>query len=468
MGHATLPGDELGGDLLALVTTFFLAGFLAGWIVLPSPLGGWDRLFISLALSVPATIVAAAPGVATHSLATWNLTLGLFVLAGLAAWRTRRPLGAFIARLRRRDVRVGRPRALPAALVVLAVAVAWFTVLVPEGAEDVRDGHPNGTIVYYHWGIVGEAVEAGGLPSTLVEWGKPREFPYEYAFSVIHGAATANLAGNSGLVLEECYRIAMVLTAIFAAFALWRRWLPSWWAYLAAILTLNVGRVETRLLVYKPEGVAFILLIWAAWLFDEAIERRSKRWGALAGLVLASSFLAHPVSSLLAAPLLGGILIGRVAPVLWRRYRSEAASPGSPGQRRHRPLMSTLPWRPVAIAAVVFAFLFGGLRTIIGTTGQELSQSTQNGVDQTRVVYNLAYVSANPIAHPKVPECAHQFGVYSTVRPFFSSNASWFFFDVHRSSSVLLIVGGLILLAGALLLQAPPRLARWPVRRSAP
>ena len=182
------PAMGFGGDLLALVTrSSWPASWRAGSL-LPSPLGGWDRLFISLALSVPATLVAAAPGVATHSLATWNLTLGLFVLAGLAAWRTRRPLRAFIARLRRRDVRIGRPRALPAALVVLAIAVAWFTVLVPEGAEDVRDGHPNGTIVYYHWGIVGEAVEAGGLPATLVEWGKPREFPYEYAFSVIHGA----------------------------------------------------------------------------------------------------------------------------------------------------------------------------------------------------------------------------------------------------------------------------------------
>jgi hypothetical protein len=110
----------------------------------------------------------------------------------------------------------------------------------------------------------------------------------------------------------------------------------------------------------------------------------------------------------------------------------------------------------------VFLVIFGGLRTIIGTTGQHLSQSSVEGVDQTRVVYNLAYVSANPLARPQVPECSHPFGIYSTIRPFFSSNASWFFFDIHARSSVLLMIGGLILLGGAFLLQAPPRLARWP------
>src|SRR6185295_14136383 len=118
--------------------------------------------------------------------------------------------------------------------------------------------------------------------------------------------------------------------------------------------------------------------------------------------------------------------------------------------------------RPALTAVVVFLMLFGGLRVIIGSTGQELSQSPTAGVDETRVVYNLAYVSANPLARPNVPECNHPFGVYSSVRPFFSSNAAWFFFDVHAASSVYLMVGALILFLGAFLLSAPPRLARWP------
>jgi hypothetical protein len=458
---------DIGRDLISLVVTFFLAGFFAGWIVVPSPLGGWDRLFISLALSVPAILLAAAPGAATHSLAAWNVGLGIAVLGAVASWRMRNPLRAFGSRVRGRRLRVARPRIVPTILVGLALVVTWFTVLVPEGVENTGGGHPNGTIVYYHWGIVGKVVEADGLPATLPEWGRRREFPYEYAFSVIHGASTASLAGNAGFVLEERYRIAMVIMAMLAAFALWRRWLPSWWAWLAAILTMNVSRVETRMLVYKPEAFAFILVIWSAWLLDEALERRSRRWGAMAGLVLASSFLAHPVGSLLVAPLWGGILIGRGAPPAWRRLQRRRTARSEEDAPANRPslgqaILTGIPWRPVLAALVVFALLFGGLRTIIGTTGQDLSQSSVRGVDETRVVYNLAYVSADPFARPSVPECSHPFGVYSTVRPFFSANASWFFFDLHARSSVLLMIGAMVLLAGALLVQSPPRLARLP------
>ena len=439
-------------ELLSLGAAFFLAGYFAGWIAVPTPLGSWTRLFLSLALAVPGMLLAAAPGAATGSLAGWNVALGLAALGGLAAWRAREELR--LALLSAPDLpatlaaALRRIQLVPALLVLLAAFAVWATVLVPEGIEDTGSGRPNGTIVYYHWGIVDRVVENGGLPATLPEWGKPREFPYEYAFSVIHGAGTAVLAGDSGFVLEERYRIAMVVMAFFAFLALWRRWLPPWWAFLASLLALNVSRVETRLLVYKPEAFAFVLVIWSAWLFDEALARRSRRWGALAGVVLATSFLAHPIGSLLVAPLWGGILIGRLAPILWQRAR-----------KRRSPVF---PWRPVMVAVVVFAVLFGGLRSMIGSTGQDLAQQPENGVDLTRVVYNLAYVSADPLARPRVPECSDPFGVYSTVRPFFSSHASWFFFDVNSRSSVFLMLGLAVLVGGAFLLQSPPRLARWP------
>jgi hypothetical protein len=442
----------LSRELFALFATFFAAGFLLGWIAVPTPLGGWTRLFLSLALAIPGLLLAAAPGAATHSLATWNILLGLAVLFGLAAWRAREQIQLLLLALpglgSTLRARLGQVRPVPALLVLLAILATWATVLVPEGIEDTGSGRPNGTIVYYHWGIVDRVVDDGGLPATLPEWGKPREFPYEYAFSVIHGAGTAALAGDSGFVLEERYRIAMVVMAFFAFLALWRRWLPSWWAFLATLLALNVSRVETRLLVYKPEAFAFVLVIWSAWLFDEALERRSRRWGALAGLVLATSFLAHPIGSLLVAPLWGGILIGRAAPALWRWWRRQSVSP--------------LPWRPVLAAVLVFAVLFGGLRTVVGSTGQDLAQQPENGSDLTRVVYNLAYVSADPLAQPRVPECSEPFGVYATVRPFFSSHASWFFFDLNSRSSVFLMLGMAVVLGGAFLLQSPPRLTRWP------
>lgn len=441
---------SFGGDSLALAAAFLLAGSFAGWALVPERLGGWDRLFLSLALAVPAAILAAAPGIATHSLASWNVVAGLVALGAVAAWRARASLRRAPAAMQALRERPPLPRPIPTLLVAMAAAMAWFGVLVPEGIEDAGSGPPNGTIVYYHWGIVSKVVEDGGLPATIPEWGKEREFPYEYGFSVMHGAATAVLAGDSGFVLEERYRVAMVVSLLLALFALWRRWLPAWWAWLAAVLSLNVSRIETRMLVYKPEAFALVLVIWSAWLLDEALERRSRRWGAMAGLVLASSFLAHPIGSLLVAPLWGGILVGRTLPGLWRRRR---------GGRSPSP---TAALRAVLPAVIVFALLFGGLRATIGSTGQDLAQSPQRGVDLTRVVYNLSYVSSNAMAEPRVPECGNPFGVYSTVRPFYSSHASWFFFDPGALSSILLILGAVVVLGGLFLLQGPPRLARWP------
>ncbi len=448
----------LGGDALSLGVTFLLAGGFASWVAVPDRLGGRDRLFLSLALAVPATLLAAAPGLATHSLSVWNLTLGLGMLGAAAAWRARSRLRDGLTAIRAGGVRPPRPGRVPVLMVCAAAALAWFGVLVPEGVQDTDRGRPNGTIVYYHWGIVSKVVAEGGLPATLTEWGKPREFPYEYGFSVMHGAATATLAGETGFVLEERYRIAMVIVAFLAAFALWLRWLPPWWAWLAAVLTLNVSRIETRMLVYKPEAFAFMLVLWSAWLLDEALERRSRLWGAMAGLVLASSFLAHPIGSLLVAPLWGGIIAGRLLPGAWRSFR---ARPPGAWRKTARRVAAGAGLRALPIALVVFALVFGGLRTIIGSTGQDLAQRPESGVDLTRVVYNLAYVTADPFAEPRVPECSNLFGVYATVRPFYSTNAAWFFFDPRDPTSMLLAAGMLVALVGGLMVGRRSRPTRW-------
>src|SRR3954447_1421948 len=97
---AIWPAMGLGRELAALFVAFFVSGSLVGWIAVPSPLGGWNRFFLSLALSVPATLIAAAPGLATHSLATWNVSLGFVALAFVATWRGRHALRALGRRMR--------------------------------------------------------------------------------------------------------------------------------------------------------------------------------------------------------------------------------------------------------------------------------------------------------------------------------------------------------------------------------
>ena len=168
---------DIGGDFVSLSVTFAVAGFAAGWIVLPQALGGWNRLFVSLALAVPATILAAAPGIATHSLARWNLACMLAGLAALAGWRARTAARGGLARLRRGSLRAPRPQAVPTLLAVLALAITWSAVLVPEGVENTGSGDPNGTIVYYHGGSSARWSTRGGCPRRSPSGAGPASSP---------------------------------------------------------------------------------------------------------------------------------------------------------------------------------------------------------------------------------------------------------------------------------------------------
>lgn len=457
---------EIARDAAAILVTFALAGWLLGVVVVPERLVAFQRLFLSLALAIPATVLLAVPGLLAGRLSALTFLAWGGLLAIVAARRSGNPLRRLGEPAGRAVRRVRASSWRSRALVVVALAAGWLAVLSPQGAADLHEAQPNGTIVYYHWGVVQRIAEAGEIPPTLPEWGAPRPFPYEYLASAIHGAATSALGSTSDYAMSERYRVALALLALLAALALWRRWLPLWWAWIAAILTLSVSRVETRLLVYKPEAVALVLALWSGWLLDVALERRSGRWGALAGIVLATAFLAHPIGSLLAAPLWAGIIVGRIGPRVLAAARRRGAARrrrgAAPAQRRlatRRGMDARRLTQAVVIALATFALIFVSVRTLVGTTEQDLSQRAQGANDPTKEIYALAYVSADPTAARglNLPECSDLFGVHTTTRPFLAANASWLSFDLSRPGPLILLGGALILAAGVALIPGSRR-----------
>ncbi len=410
-------------DVLALLVTFALAGALLGAIAVPERIGVVERIFLSIALSVPATILAAAPGLLVHRFGAVALLLGLAALAAAVIARVR-PSGGRI-RDRAAELRGWRPTWLQAVATAAAVAATWFAVVGPQ--VDAYHGQPRSTIVYYHWGVAQRVLDDGKVPATLPEWGQPRPFPVEYLFSAVHGASAGALAGGAGFDLAERYRLAVIAFALLALLALARRWLPAWWAWLAAVLVLSLAHLQERLLNYKPEVLAVSLVLWSGWMVDEAIERRSLRWGGMAGALVACAYLAHPVGSILAGPLWLGILAGRALSHLLRR---------SGGARAGIAALAPAA-RVVVVAAVLFAAVFAVTRGIAGSTGQDLLQSPRHGVDPTRVIYRLAYLGpaasgsvaaatrvAQAAGAPTTAECAHPFGRLPSIAPFTRLNLS--------------------------------------------
>ena len=383
-------------DLGALIVTFGLTGWLLGLVFVPAGLTGARRLWLSLALAIPATTLVALPGLLAHALVPATLALSAGALLTAAGWRCLRD--------GRRPSRPRTRRAITSMQVLglcSAGAVAWFVVVGPQ-VEANPNPWPNGLSLYY-WQLVQETVRAGYFPATLGEWGAPRPFPFEYLVTTVHGAATAIVAGNAELALQERYRVAVLVLTLLASFALLRRWLPAWWAFIAATLGVSGVYLLTKLSSYRPETFGLTLVLWSGWFLDEGCERRSWGWAAMAGVLAASAFLAHGSVWLMCAPLWLAILTGRFARRPTRPTAPVRIASVLAATARSQPL------RLLAAGGVAFllaiAVVSGGTGTasrLAGVfTGQGGEKAATAGADPTWALYYAAtYDAAGLPANP--------------------------------------------------------------------
>jgi len=352
-------------DVAALTVTFGLTGWLLGLVLVPSGLPGAKRLWLSLALSVPATTLLALPGLLTEQLVPVSLALSAGVLMVVAGWRAlRHPAHVSFTAVRRA---VSPVHVIG---VCAAIAVAWLVVLGPQ-VKPNPNPWPNGLSLYY-WQLVQETVRGGYFPATLGEWGSPRPFPFEYLVTTVHGTVTALVADETGLALQERYRLAVLVLTLLASFALVRRWLPAWWAFMAATLGVSGVYLLPKLASYRPETFGLTLVLWSGWLLDEACERRSWRWAALAGIVAACAFLAHGSVWLICAPLWLAILAGRFT-------RRPARRRGSGGLAWLTPAARSVPVRLLAAGGVAFLVTIAAVSGGTGTASRLASVFTGHG-----------------------------------------------------------------------------------------
>ncbi len=419
-------------DGLSLAVTFGLTGWLLGLAVLPERLGAARRSAISLALAVPATVLVSSPGLAAGRLGIAPLGAGLVVLAAVAAFRLGvRPATVSLGRLsgRARSAmryarsRLDRRTIVAAVLVFLVAASAWLSVVESHWEVPRSSGLPRGTTVWFYWDLVTETVAEGSLPDTRLEWGRTRPFPVEYGVTTLHGAATAKLAGGTDLELLERYRFFMVLLGLVAAYALWRRWLPAWWAWIAGLLTIAAPQIANRFVSYRPETFGLLLVLWSAWLLDEGLERRSARWTGLAAVVSACAFMAHAEVWLVGVPLWAAIVISRVLPLerVARSVRASArgsdpepASETPAAPPRLRTLVGPLGVATAAFVACVVAL------SLVGDGGERVSKLAGFGesakdaapdavpfpdIDPTWTLHAALYAPAN-IGRPPPEICS--------------------------------------------------------------
>ncbi len=375
-------------DGLSLATTFGLTGWLLGLAVVPERLGASRRGAISLALAVPATVLVSTPGLVTGHLGTPAFGASVMVLSLVTTFRLGlRP--ASLSRLEPLRERAGavvryvpsrfdRRAIVPAVLVLAVTTTAWLSVVAAHVEVSRSSGLPRGTTVWFYWDLVTETVAADSLPDTRLEWGGTRPFPVEYAVTTLHGAATAKLAGGADLELLERYRFFMVLLGLVAAYALWRRWLPAWWAWTAGLLTIAAPQIANRFVSYRPEAFGLLLVLWSGWLLNEGLERRSARWTALAAILGACALMAHAEVWLISVPLWAAILASRAVPLerIRRAVRGSSAEIPDADTVREADTADAPPAgslvRTMAMATAAFVVCVGAL-SVVSDGGERVS-----------------------------------------------------------------------------------------------
>jgi Ca2+/Na+ antiporter len=405
----TLVG--LARDVSSLGVAFLLTGFLAGIIIFPERLQSARRLYLSLALSPLATVLIALPAVAGGRLSILTTCLGLAVLCVVAAaryWRRHGPRRAAATALRDWWQRFRAPRSI--VFLVVAGAVSWLVLIGPQVESRRPSGLPLQSTVWWYWWLAEAVAGEGGIPAASPEWGRSEPFQHAYIGSTIHTAAAMQLAGGADLTFQERYRLCLVVLALAAFFALWRRWLPPWWALAASLLALTTTKAFAKLLAYRPETFGLILVAWSGWLLDEAFERRSLRWGSLAGVVAGLAFVSHAEMFLFTGPLWAGIAAARVVGARSRPSRAPPLGDASGGQRGHwlRPTLFALPLCLCTVIAIQAATAAGGRLVSIPGVASDWHPRAPDGTDLTWQLYAAVWRPREVDAPPDQP-CADAF-----------------------------------------------------------
>jgi hypothetical protein len=352
-----------------LVLLFFvLPGAVFGPLILPgapTPLAHIARAVgLSLVIGMTLCLALAALGLLTGP----ALALSLLTTSAV---------GVMVGRSR---IRVPGPRARRWwAGGVAGTVVAIVLVVAPSRAAVGSDLLPLTSTTWYYANLAQSMAALGRIPSGVAEWGSIRPFQTDYLPATAHAAGAMLLLPGDLLTDLEIYRLAILGIGLLLGVALLRRWFSSWVALLGAILLFSTILVANKFDGYRPETVAFDLLLFTVWLADRAIVERSRRIAALAVVSSALAFLSHAEVFLVLIAALAGIGIAR-------------ATVAADGSNRDRlglriPIGRTAVRASVLTIGVVLGGVILGSFTALATTGEAgVFAYLRGSVDHTSAV----------------------------------------------------------------------------------
>lgn len=286
---------------------------LAGLLVLPGfrigarLAGPIDHGFAPLALAI-ATSTLLLLGVATPLLAIGRFSgeaLAVLALA-LAVWS----LPSFLGWLRR----TAGPGPRWTAVWIAALVIPWFLVTLEAGFP------PADRLQWYYAELGQQLAAAGGIPTSVAEWGRDvRWLPDYLVFDVISRAHAALLPGVGVAEAISAWRLPIAALSIATAFAVLRLWIGRSPALLGTALIAGGTFFLAKFNAYKPEALGILLGLVALWLVVQGLRSGRRSWILMGGLLFGADLSVHAIAAVAMGLLAAGF--GTAEWLLARRPR---------------------------------------------------------------------------------------------------------------------------------------------------
>lgn len=313
--------------------------------------GGWmARLILSVVVS---QVILAVIGVALIAVGRFSGVAVALVAAVFAV--TSLPVGL-------RWVRGARWRPLSLGTVGWATALTlpWMAILGSQGWP------PADTLQWYYADLGSQLSRAGGIPTSVAEWGLAvRWLPDYLVFNVDSEAYLAWLGFLPRADALAAWRVPVALFGIIVLFAVLRSWVGRPAALAGTALIAGSAFYLAKFDAYKPEAFGIVLGLAALWLIARGLRGGRRSWVLLGGACLGLGLSIHAIAATVM-----GLLVAGFAAAEWIALR---------GRRAER---ATWLVRAALLGLLISVLMGVGLQGRAVVAGAALNPGTAQGADQ--------------------------------------------------------------------------------------
>jgi hypothetical protein len=168
--------------------------------------------------------------------------------------------------------------------------LGWATAMALPWAVAVgwTGWSPSDTLQWYYAGLGSQLESAGGIPTSIAEWGQAvRWLPDYLVFNIDSQGYLSWLWFLPRADALAAFRVPVTVLGVLLLFAVLRLWVGRPTAFLGASLIAGTIFYLAKFDAYKPEALGIVLGLAALWLVVRGVRSGRRTWVLLGGATLA-------------------------------------------------------------------------------------------------------------------------------------------------------------------------------------